>query len=278
MKADLHCHTVFSDGSVTPEELICLAKEQNLQSIAITDHDTVKGVPEAIKAGKKFGVVVLPGIETSTLDPVTGRKAHVLGYNISDTSELQSICETTCSNRRNAGEKMLLKVKKIYPIPAEMVYRRAQGCASLFKQHIMQTLMDCGYADEMFGEVFQTLFNPKNGKAYCKVEYPSPDHAAEVIRRAGGKAVLAHPGEYKSYSLLCRLASEQKIDGVEAFHPRNDTKDIPDYIKIAEKYNLAVTGGTDFHGAYTRVSRPLGSFTTNYSQLKKLFPQIFIEK
>ncbi len=140
--------------------------------------------------------------------------------------------------------------------------------ASLFKQHIMHALIDAGYADEFFGDIFHQLFSANGGKAYVKVEYPEVHDVIEQIHRAGGLAVLAHPGEYDSYDLLESLSASRMIDGVEVWHPRNKEGDEQRFAEIAREYGLVMTGGTDFHGMYTKNPLPVGTCTAPDGQVE----------
>lgn len=270
MAADLHCHTKMSDGSVGIDELILLAKNKGLNKIAVTDHDTFAGSVRAKVFGDRHGVEVIPGIEFSTYDYARNRKAHILCYYCNHPDRLQGICKKTGENRKHAAAIMIQKVMRFYPISPEFVVRRAQGSTNIYKQHIMHALIDAGYADEFFGSVFQKLFHPKTGLAYSSVEYPDVHEVIAQIHGAGGVAVMAHPGEYNGMELLEELASHGEIDGVEVWHPRNLEEKIPSYMEIAEKYHLVMTGGTDFHGMYTSVRRPIGTFTTPDDQLEQL--------
>ena len=270
MAADLHCHTRASDGSDTADEVVFMAKKRGLSTVAVTDHDTFDGVEEAVFSGTKYGIRVIPGAEFSCTDAETGRKAHVLCYLCNFPEKLQNLCEATCGARRNAGKAMLEKVAALYPISAEMVLKRAGPSASLYKQHIMRALMDAGYTNEIFGSVFQELFSAKDGKAYVKIEYPEVHDVIEQIHRAGGLAVLAHPGEYDSYDLLESLSASHMIDGVEVWHPKNRAGDEESFSKIAREYGLAMTGGTDFHGMYTKTPMPVGTCTAPDEQAERL--------
>ncbi len=270
MYADLHCHTMRSDGSVLPEELVRLAAARRLPVVAITDHDTLSGTPELVKLGETLGVKVVPGVELSTNDPKTGRKAHILVYGIRNPQPISDLCEEICRSRQKAGEIMLEKTRKYYPIPREMVLRWGQFAPALFKQHIMLALMSAGYADIMYGSLFRELFDSKKGLAYSPVSYPNVHEALEVVRASGGIPVLAHPSEYGSQALLQELAASGEIDGVEIWHPRNPSEEVPSFIETAEKYGLLMTGGTDFHGGNTKKCLPLGSSTTPKEQWERL--------
>jgi predicted metal-dependent phosphoesterase TrpH len=268
--ADLHCHTKMSDGSVGIDEVVLLAKKRGIPTIAVTDHDTFAGSTRAKIFGDRHGVEVISGIELSTLDPATGRKAHILCYLCNNTDRLEGLCKRTGDSRRRATSVMIQKVMRIYPITAEMVVRRAQGSTNIFKQHIMHALIDAGYASEFFGPTFQKLFNSKTGFAYCDVVYPDVHDVIQQVHEAGGIAVLAHPGEYDSYDLLEQLAKDHEIQGVEVWHPRNKPGDEEKFITIAKKYGLVMTGGTDFHGMYTAEKMPIGTCLTPDIQLEAL--------
>lgn len=270
MAADLHCHTRASDGSDTADEIVFMAKKRGLSAVAVTDHDTFDGVKEALSSGAKYGIRVISGAEFSCTDAATGRKAHVLCYLCDCPEKLQRLCRATCNARRKAGEAMLEKVMALYPVSAEMVLRRAGPSASLYKQHIMCALMDAGYTNEIFGSVFQELFSAKGGKAHVKIEYPEVHDVIEQVHRAGGLAVLAHPGEYDSYDLLKSLSASNMIDGVEVWHPKNRTGDEERFSEIAREYGLVMTGGTDFHGMYTKTPMPVGTCTAPDEQAERL--------
>ena len=275
MYADLHCHTMRSDGAVLPEELVRLAAAAGLPVVAITDHDTLSGTPELVSLGKELGVQVVPGVELSTLDPKTGRKAHILVYGIRNPEPITALCDEICRSRQAAGEIMLEKTRKHYPIPRELVERWSCHSPALFKQHIMLALMSAGYADIMYGPLFKELFDSKKGLAYAPVHYPNVHEALEVVRASGGIPVLAHPSEYGSQALLQELAASGEIDGVEIWHPRNPTEEIPVFVETAEKYSLLMTGGTDFHGGNTKKCLPLGSSTARKEHWEKLAERIF---
>lgn len=270
MPSDLHCHTYFSDGSDSPEEVVLLAKCRGLSAVAVTDHDTVAGAEAAAAYGRKYGMGVIPGVEISTFDSETGRKAHLLCYLWNDPAPLRGLCRPTCEARCAAGQRMMEKVQKLYPIPAMMAVSRAQRSAGFFKQHIMRALMDAGYAEEMYGEVYRKLFDPENGLVYEAIRYPEVKDAAACIRRAGGLAVLAHPCEFDGFGLLRRLASAGLLDGVEVRSPANRPGDEERFSAVADEYGLAKTGGTDFHGMNRKHPIPLGTFTTDDDQLSAL--------
>lgn len=270
MSFDLHCHTKISDGSSSIDEVIALAKKIGLQGIAITDHDTLAGSTRAAVLGKRAGLEVLTGVEISGLDCSRRRKAHILCYEPQNPDRLLSILKKISDSRRKAMMISIQKIMRLYPISLEMVLRRSQGSTNLFKQHVMMALMDCGYTDELFGELFRKLFSSKIGLASSHIDYPDVFDIIEEVHAAGGAAVLAHPSEYEGMDLLAELCERKLIDGIEAYHPQNREEDCREILRLADKYSLPVTGGSDFHGFYTRQPRPLGTCSTTADQVVRL--------
>lgn len=259
MSCDLHCHTKLSDGSVGIEELISLAKRRGLHTIAITDHDTFAGAVRGVNIGKRAGVHVIPGAELSAVDSATGRKVHILCYNCASAARLEGLCRRTLESRKKAATEMLRKVMRYYPISPELVVRCATGSAAVYKQHIMHALMDAGFADSIFGEVFERLFNSENGVAVAAVEYPDVRDVIAQVHEAGGIAVLAHPYVYDSTDLMQQLVKEELLDGIEVHHPSHDEARRTALTDFAKEHYLLMTGGSDFHGMYGKGARSVGS-------------------
>lgn len=259
MSCDLHCHTKLSDGSVGIEELISLAKRRGLHTIAITDHDTFAGAVRGVNIGKRAGVNVIPGAELSAVDSATGRKVHILCYNCASAARLEGLCRRTLESRKKAATEMLRRVMRYYPISPELVVRCATGSAAVYKQHIMHALMDAGFADSIFGEVFDRLFNKENGVAVAAVEYPDVRDVLAQVHEAGGIAVLAHPYVYDSTDLMQQLVKEELLDGIEVHHPSHDEARRTALTDFAKEHHLLMTGGSDFHGMYGKGARSVGS-------------------
>lgn len=273
MSIDLHCHTRYSDGSTPLEEVVALASLRGVDTLAITDHDTMAGCTAALQCGAEQGVRIIPGVEISAADVKRGGKAHILCYAPEHPERLQPLLDATTKSRREAMLVSVEKVVRLYPVSREMILRRAEGSTNIYKQHVLQALMDAGYAPEMFGEVFRRLYDSNNGAAYVRVQYPSVPEVMEAIRWAGGRAVLAHPSEYHNMELLTELAKDKLLCGVEVYHPRNTPENQAAMHEIAARYGLAETGGTDFHGFYTTRKNPVGTFTTSQAEFDKLFAE-----
>lgn len=261
LSCDLHCHTRLSDGSVGIEELVSLAKRRGLKTIAITDHDTFAGAVRGANIGQRLGLTVLPGAELSAKDPRTGRKVHILCYNCTYAARLEGLCHRTLESRKKTATEQLRRVMRYYPIPPEMVVRCASGSAAVYTQHIMHALVDAGFADGFFGEVYERLFGREKGVAVVEEELPDVREVIDLIHSADGIAVLAHPFMYDSTELMQQLASESRLDGVEAVHPKHTAEQETALRDFADNHHLLITGGSDFHGMYNCGIRAVGSTT-----------------
>lgn len=259
MAIDLHCHTKLSDGSMGIEDLIAVAKRRNLAAVAVTDHDTMAAAVRAVTIGRRQGMTVIHGVEFSTWDTPRKRKAHILCYLCDKPDRLESLCRRVGDSRKKAALEMVRKIMRYYPITPELIYKCASGSTAIYKQHIMHALMEAGYADSIYGEVYDKLFSKENGCIQTQVDYPDTREVLELIHSAGGIAVLAHPLLYHNEELLEELTEVGLLDGVEAYHPSSDEKGIDELLTYAAQYHLLVTGGSDFHGMYSSTPRPLGS-------------------
>lgn len=270
MIGDLHCHTKLSDGSLGIEDIIVQAKRTGIDFISITDHDTMSSVSRAKVLGERYGVQVLPGVELSAWDKVRSQKVHILCYAPQKPDRLEGVCMKACEIRKACAREMVENVMKLYPITAESVMKYATGSKSIFKQHIMHALIDYGYTTEFYGELNDELFNLKNGTCIVEREYPDVNFVLDLIHSARGVAVMAHPVYYDSLELLEELAAKGKIDGAEAYHYTADEEQRKKILDIAEKYNLIVTGGSDFHGLYNAYPTHIGSNTTDKENIDRI--------
>lgn len=260
MTADLHCHTKLSDGTLGIEDLIQVALKSGVKTISITDHDCTAGTIRAQIVSKRYSINVIPGVEISCTDKKRSAKAHILCYYPDKPERLEEICHKNSIARKTAGRMMAMKLAEKYPITPEFILRCASGSTNIYKQHLMQALLECGYTTTIFGELFDKLF--KKGSPDCiavNVVYADPVEVINEIHEAGGIAVLAHPGFYDNFELLDELI-EAGLDGVEVWHPMN-TPEQQEYLKkVAKKHNLLVTGGSDFHGGYNATPICVGDY------------------
>ncbi len=270
MICDLHCHTTLSDGSLGIEDVIAQAKRTGIEWLSITDHDTMASFSRAEVIGQREGVKILKGAELSAWDKERGSKVHILCYNPRKPERLEGLCLKSCEIRRECSKEMIEKVMERYPITLESVLKYTTGSKSIFKQHIMRALIDYGYALEFYGKLDAELFNPKTGSCYIEREYPDVKFVIDLIHTAGGAAIMAHPAQYDNMALLEELAKEGRIDGVEVDHYSANKTYRAKLRKIADKYGLIVTGGSDFHGLYNSVPTHLGSESTTEENLERI--------
>lgn len=270
MKGDLHCHTTLSDGSLGIEDIIIQAKRTGIDFISITDHDTMSSISRAKVLGERHGVLTVPGVELSAWDKKRGRKVHILCYAPQKPDRLEGICRRSCEIRTACAKEMIEKVTQLYPITADSVLKHVGGAKSIFKQHIMHALIDYGYSTHFYGRLNDELFNMKTGSCIVEREYPDVNFVLDLIHSARGCAVMAHPVYYDSEELLSELAAAGKIDGIEVYHYTADEAAQKRLLEVAEKYDLIVTGGSDFHGLYNAQPTFIGSNTTDMLNLDRI--------
>lgn len=270
MKADLHTHSTASDGLNPPADNIKLAKEAGLAALAVTDHDAIGGIDEAIEAGKGLGVEVIPGIEISTVEK--GQDIHVLGYfiNHQDQQFLKTLSELQdVRDKRNEMIIDRLNELGIKITMDEVLAKIKRADANVGRPHIAEVLMDKGIIQTM-EEAFD-IYLGKDGKAFVNPIRISPEEGIDIIKKAGGVPVLAHPGIYDDDEMVVRLIKYGLV-GIEAFHPDHDENGERKYKEMAERYGVLATAGSDFHGSRAGVMfhAPIGAKTVDYELVEKL--------
>jgi predicted metal-dependent phosphoesterase TrpH len=268
---DLHTHSVYSDGTFTPTELLRVAHERGLDAIALTDHDTMNGLDEASDAAADLDVELVPGIELSTL--YEGQGVHILCYYPDpDDAELLRELDRLRDERSRRGEHMVEKLQALgYPVTFERVRQIAQG-GNVVRPHVAQALVEAGIVPTI-KDAFTEEFIGAGGKAYVEKDALHPLAAIELIHRAGGVSVLAHPGTSREVSpvsdeLIGEFAAAG-LDGIEAAHPDHPPELEANYVALAERLGLFWTGSSDCHGAIYEPLR-LGMRTTPREQLDAL--------
>lgn len=270
MRGDLHCHSKLSDGSLGIEDLITLAKKRGIEAIAITDHDCLAGTVRGKIIGDRFGVQVIPGVELSATDTKTGKKVHLLCYLSDAPDRLEGLCHRNSLARKKAAHYMMLQVAKRYPVAAELIVKCATGSTNIYKQHIMQALMECGFSRDIYGEMYHKLFDKDSPESVLVTpKYPDIEEVLTAIHDAGGIAVLAHPYFFDNLDSLPRLI-ENGLDGIEVWHPCATEEQQAELKKIATKNKLLMTGGTDFHGLYNLDPVSIGDVLTPDDAMAKL--------
>lgn len=259
MKADLHIHSNFSDGSVPIPEIIEKAAAKGLDVIAITDHDTFSHFTQIQKNEK---LKIIPGLEMSAIDRNNGVHVHILGYNIQAKEPVEALTQPLLEARhRNTLRQIAVLKEHGYEIDVDKL-EPADG-KYLYKQHIMDYLFKTGQVMEMFGSFFKKTFKNK-GICHFDIPYIGAFDAVAAIKEAGGKAVLAHPGQQQNFYLIPELV-RRGLAGLELNHPSNkesDKKVIRDY---AQQYGLFLTGGSDYHGKFERPEIDIGDYLSDES-------------
>lgn len=246
---DLHVHSNKSDGTLSPREVVRLAKENNLKAIALTDHDTVAGVKEAIEEGNEIGVEIIPGIEISA--DFNGGDLHILGLNVDylndGFNEIVNICQ---ESRVDRNSKIIKKMQDDgIDITKEKLIDRF-GDVSITRAHFARYLVENGYVSHK--DIAFAMYLNKGKKYYVPRQKVTCQMAIDIIKNAGGYAVLAHPLLYKMgkdrlMSLFDYLKS-LGLDGIEAIYSLNTPSDDVWLKKCANNYGFFITGGSDFHG------------------------------
>ena len=243
-KIDLHIHTVYSDGTYTPGEVVKKAKEIGLVAISITDHDSVEGVEEALQAGREFGVEVVPGVEMSS--DVEHDEIHILGYYLDfKKKEFLSKLDYFQKIRIERNERLFRRLEELgMPVSSEEVLKLApKGVVS--RLHIARCMVEKKYVSSI-DEAFEEWLNP--GKpAYVERERISPFEVINLILEAEGVPVFAHPFLSRRDDLIPKMI-DAGLMGIEVYHSTHDEKTVKHYMEIAKRYDLLITGGSDCHG------------------------------
>jgi predicted metal-dependent phosphoesterase TrpH len=254
---DLHCHSTASDGTLAPTAVVQLAKERGLSALALTDHDTINGVAEAAKAAAEVGIDFLPGIEISAEYPHPGTM-HILGYGIdSNSSVLRDLTATLLGGRDDRNPKIIAKLQEhgvaitMEEVETEAKVEQSAKKKPIGRPHIAAILLRKGYVSSI-KLAFDKYLAP-GGLAYFDKERLPPHTAVQMIRDSGGIAVLAHPIQLR-YTNDAQLETVLKdlvdhgLAGIEVIHSDHDDKLIEQYTGLARRYDLVMTGGSDFHG------------------------------
>ncbi|MCQ2978891.1 MAG: PHP domain-containing protein [Clostridia bacterium] len=261
---DLHVHSTASDGMLSPSEVVSLAKEVGITTMALTDHDTIAGVKEAIDAGNKLGINVIPGIELSA---EFDDQLHILGYfvDIEDKNFNEFLDDIV--QKRIAKNKRYLKCfnDNGIDITYEELTVVAKSDDMILKPHFATLLKNKGIIDNV-KEAYTKFFDVEPYKSVLSTK-PSAKEVIEAITNAGGIAVMAHPILTKlNDEDLRKLIFELKsygLKGIEVYHSDHSKEDKEKYIKYAEEFNLLITGGNDFHGEGVKPGLKLGSGYNN---------------
>jgi 3',5'-nucleoside bisphosphate phosphatase len=245
-RVDLHIHSTASDGKLTPEAIIAKAVELRLKVISLTDHDSIAGIVPAMKAAKAFpGLTFIPGVEIST-DLADG-EAHILGYFIDYTDPgLEKALEKFRNSRLGRGRGM---VEKLKTLGIDIDWARVQeiaGDGAIGRPHIARAMLEKGYITT-FKEAFDKYIG-HGGPAYVEREKMTPEEAVALIVRSKGLPVLAHPFTVPDPEAMVINLKTAGLVGIETYYKDNTPEQTQATLRLAEKYGLIATGGTDYHG------------------------------
>ncbi len=259
-KTDLHIHTIFSDGQTTPEKIVYKARELGFEMISVTDHDGVQGVPEALAAGKAAGINVIPGVELAT-EMSDGTGLHILGHGIDISNRHLVEVLADLENKRNDRNLKFIRMFNDMGYDITMEELRQQQPNSFVGKPVFARLLAAkGYIEnpkDAFKPGF--IFESEQAKAIKKEKLSASD-AISLIIEAGGKPVLAHPIQiagkgrtgseefYNNVEIIVKELKDSGLKGIECYHPDHDDEQTERFIRMAHKYGLDITRGSDFHG------------------------------
>lgn len=251
-KADLHCHSTCSDGDTSPVELLKMAVDAGLSGLSITDHDTIAAYRTAIPKAKELNLKLLPGVEFSSVNKQT--PVHILGYAFHEESKMISdFCERHFERRQERNKEILELLSKhaIFLTEADL---QKEHSGTPGRPHIALAMMRKGYVKTL-KEAF-TKYIGDHKPCYAQGPRFSVEETIEVIHRAGGLAVIAHPDQIKSSKTVKDLLS-MGFDGIEVYYARNDPNSQHKWLQACQNRGWFTTGGSDYHGSI-KPNNPIG--------------------
>ncbi len=273
---DLHSHSTASDGSFSPSELVAKAEEIGLSALALTDHDTLSGIPEFIESASKHNLIeAIPGVEVSV--ELMGKEVHIVGLFVDYNSE--PLSEMLCEIRNHRNQRNELIITKLqgmgYDITLQELLDIAGG-ESIGRPLLAKILIEKGYFTEV-QEVFDKCLK-RGAPAYCARVLPSPEKAIKEIHNAGGVAIWAHPlyrtANDRAYlRKVLRELTKFGIDGMEGYYTSFTDAQSRAVHDVAEEFSLLISGGSDFHGTNQKgieLGKGYGELTVPYELLEKL--------
>ncbi len=264
---DLHVHTTASDGAFSPRQIVQMALDAGLSAVAITDHDTVGGVEEAISAAKGTGLSVIPGVEISS-DLPKG-EAHILGYYLDvHHPDLLELLATLRKSRWDRARRMVEKLGALgMPVSWDRVAAIANGGA-VGRPHVARALMEAGHVSSV-QDAF-ALYIGREGPAYVDRYKLTPVEVTQAVRRWGGLPVLAHPSFVTDLEVLLPTLVAAGLVGLECYYTGYSSDVTASLRRLARTNGLVATGGSDFHGRSVVAGAVLGAVAVPYSVVENL--------
>ena len=244
-KADLHIHTTASDGTCAPGEIVELARSKSLNTIAITDHDSIDGYLEARKSAEEHSVRLIPGVEITA--HYAGKEIHVLGYNFDPyKNEFIQFLKKQRMARLNRMEQILDHLRSRQGIDITIDEVKAQAKSNnVGRPHVAQILIKKRMVASIAEAFIRYLGSPLIEK--IKISYAGLEKVIEAVAEAGGASSLAHPGPLYSMEEVEKYL-DYGLDGIECIHPGHSFEEQKKFIRLAQSRDLLITGGSDFHG------------------------------
>lgn len=264
---DLHSHTTASDGEHAPAELMRLAHEAKVTTLAVTDHDTVAGLPACAEAAKSLGMTLVPGIEITAF--LHRREVHVLGHFVNPVeARLASFAARLKIEREQRMIAMIAKLVGLgFPVTMEQV-RALAGDTHFARPHLARVLVELGYCSST-KMAFDRFLADGRPASVPRFELPAAE-AVTLIRQAGGAATLAHPGVSRVEAHDLVALKEAGLAGVEVEHSDHPPSLREKLHRIAKELDLVPTAGSDFHGKQVAPNRHLGSASMKMEDLDRL--------
>ncbi len=253
---DLHTHSTASDGLLSPADLVHLASSIGLTTIGLTDHDSTLGIDEALVAGARDGINVVPGIELSC--SVSAGELHMLGYFIDHHStDLESTLAEFRDGRRDRVVRIVDRLHDAgVAVDLDRVRELGSG-GSVGRAHVARALVESGEVSSM-DEAFERYL-ARGRPGYVERPRLTPSGAVELVHRAGGVAVLAHPFTVDDLDAAVRELVDNGLDGIEVYYALYNSDQRARLARIAHDFGLVPTGGSDFHGSGEREGRDIGT-------------------
>lgn len=269
LKSDFHIHTNFSDGTLSPAEVVQRAYKNNVKVLAITDHDTLTGIDEAIEESLKYKIILIPGIELSTQH--NNESIHILGFFRDDkykNEELIKELDKIKNHRVIRAKKMVHKLKEEFTIEVNFEKILKNASDTVARPHIAREIIKAGYpytVDEIFDR-----FIGKGCKAYVPTLKLSTAEGIQLLKKYNALVFLAHPKLIQKSPINEFLALN--FDGLESIYCQNTKVENEYYIKLAKEHNLFISCGSDFHGSLETDTRhtDIGSMELPYEYLSGL--------
>ena len=279
-RIDLHRHSNYSDGVQSPTELMVAAKNEGLDVVALTDHDTTAGWDEARDACVNLGMTFVPGVEMSAA--LSGHSIHVLGYLVDPTNEFfASECSKTRDDRVARFEAMVNRIHEDHGgLTLEFAYSFHREGATLGRPTIARALVDLGIAESV-DDAFAGILAPDNRQYFVGHYAPTVSTAVDSITQAGGVAVLAHPwtatraslGGFAEHGIdpadYLRSLVDVGLAGLEVHHSENTPEGLEQLLRLAAEFDLIVTGSSDYHGPGMKPILP-GAHTTSAENFERI--------